>query len=131
MIGPFARLRPGTKIGNKVEVGNFTEVSRSKIGDNCFMKHFSFIGDAKVGADVNIGAGVVTANFDGTNKNTTHIADKAFIGSDSILVAPVKVGKKAITGAGCVVTRGKVVPAGAVIVGVPGKILSKTKRKQR
>ena len=82
VIGPFARLRSGTKIGDNTEIGNFTEVSRTTLGDNCFMKHFSFLGDSNVGNGVNIGAGVVTANFDGQNKNKTQIADNAFIGSD-------------------------------------------------
>ena len=92
------------------------------------MKHFSFLGDAEVGSQVNIGAGVVTANYDGKNKNKTRILDRAFVGSDSILVAPVKIGKRAVTGAGCVVTKGKKVPDGGVIVGVPGKILDKKNR---
>jgi len=128
VIGPFCHLRPKTKIGNTVEVGNFAEISRASIGDNCFMKHFSFIGDASVGNDVNIGAGVVTANFDGKNKNFTTIDDHAFIGSDSILVAPVKIGKKAITGAGSVVTKGKVIPQGAVAIGVPAKIMARREK---
>jgi len=125
IIGPFTRLRPGTRIGNKVEVGNFAEVSRSRLGDLSRMKHFSFLGDAEVGKDVNIGAGVVTANYDGKNKNKTSILDQAFVGSDSILVAPVRIGKQAMTGAGCVVTQGKKVPDRRVIVGVPGRILDK------
>lgn len=128
-IGPFARLRSGTKIDDKVEIGNFTEISRTKIGRNTFMKHFSYLGDSFVGADVNIGAGVVTANFDGHQKNITKISDGAFIGSDAVLVAPVKVGKKAVVGAGSVVTRGKSVPDGSVVVGVPARIISKGKHK--
>lgn len=128
-IGPFARLRPGTRIHDKVEIGNFTEVSRSKIGSKTLMKHFSFLGDALVGANVNIGAGVVTANFNGQQKNTTKIDDGAFIGSDSVLVAPVKIGKKSVVGAGSVVTKGKVVPDGSVAVGTPARIISKGKRK--
>ncbi|MFA5088519.1 MAG: NTP transferase domain-containing protein [Candidatus Omnitrophota bacterium] len=125
VIGPFARLRPGTKIHDTVEVGNFAEVSRSQIGKKSLMKHFGFLGDAWVGSQVNIGAGVVTANFDGRQKNKTRIEDRAFIGSDSILVAPVKIGKEAMTGAGCVVTRGKVVPDKQVVVGVPGRIIKR------
>ena len=124
-IGPFARLRPGSRIANGVEVGNFAEVSRSQIGERSLMKHFGFIGDAEVGRNVNIGAGTVTANFDGKTKNKTIISDQAFIGSDSILVAPVKIGKKAITGAGCVVTKGKIIPDESIVVGVPGKVISK------
>ena len=124
-IGPFARLRPGTRIGNNVEVGNFTEVSRTKVGHHTLVKHFSFLGDAVIGSRVNIGAGTVTANFDGTNKNTTQILDQAFIGSDSILVAPVKIGTRAVTAAGSVITRGKNVPDGSVAMGVPAVITSR------
>lgn len=122
-IGPFARLRPGTRIGHDVEVGNFAEVSRSVIGDQSFMKHFSFVGDARLGKQVNVGAGVVTANFDGKNKNTTLVGEGAFIGSDSILVAPVTIGARAVTGAGCVVTKGTRIPAGGVAMGVPAKLV--------
>jgi len=128
-IGPFARLRAGTKIEDKVEIGNFTEVSRTKIGKGTFMKHFSFLGDSAIGENVNIGAGVVTANFDGRQKNMTKISAGAFIGSDAVLVAPVKIGKKAVIGAGSVVTRGKTIPDGSVAVGVPAKIISKGTRK--
>lgn len=128
-IGPFARLRPGTIIADDVEIGNFTEVSRTKMGARSLMKHFSFLGDTAVGKEVNIGAGTVTANFDGKNKNKTIIADHAFIGSDSVLIAPVKVGKRAVVGAGSVVTKGKVIPAGAVALGVPARII-RTRRAQ-
>jgi bifunctional UDP-N-acetylglucosamine pyrophosphorylase/glucosamine-1-phosphate N-acetyltransferase len=128
VIGPFCHLRPKTRIKDKVEVGNFTEVSRSTLGEQSLMKHFSFLGDATVGKNANIGAGVVTANYDGKNKNKTLIGNQAFIGSDSILVAPVSIGEQAVTGAGCVVTKGKKVLRGQVIVGVPGKILKRGKR---
>jgi len=121
VIGPFAHLRPGTRIDDTVEIGNFAEVSRSTVGTGTFMKHFSFLGDAMVGRHVNIGAGTVTANYDGQEKHRTVIGDGAFIGSDSILVAPVKVGKKAMTGAGSVVTKGKVIPDGKIFVGVPAR----------
>lgn len=129
VIGPFARLRPGTKIGDEVEIGNFTEISRSKIGRKVFVKHFSFLGDAVIGAHVNIGAGTVTANFDGVKKNVTKILDGAFIGSNSVLVAPVKIGKKAIIGAGSVVTKGYNIPDRAVAVGIPARVVSKRKAK--
>lgn len=122
-VGPFAHLRPGTRVGDHVEIGNFTEVSRSRVGKNVFIKHFSFLGDAVLGANVNIGAGTVTANFDGRTKNRTTISDGAFIGSGAVLVAPVSVGKKAVVGAGSVVTKGKNIPAGAVAFGVPAKIV--------
>ena len=127
LIGPFCHLRPGTRIADGVEIGNFTEVSRTEIGDGSLIKHFSFLGDAKLGRGVNIGAGTVTANFDGKNKNTTTILDGAFIGSDSILVAPVKIGKKAATGAGCVVAGGHNVPDGRVAVGIPARVIARRK----
>ncbi len=120
-IGPFARLRPGTRIGDATEIGNFTEVSRSRLGRQTVMKHFSFLGDAMVGNAVNIGAGAVTANYDGKDKNKTVISDGAFIGSDAVLVAPVTVGAKAVVGAGSVVKKGTRVPSGAVVVGVPAR----------
>jgi len=126
-IGPFARIRPGTKIDDQAVLGNFVEVSRSHVGRKTLMKHFGFLGDAKVGAKVNIGAGTVTANYDGQQKNITRIADKAFIGSDSILIAPVEVGEGATTGAGCVVTKGQTIPKNGVVVGVPGKIRKRRK----
>ncbi len=128
-IGPLCHIRSGTKLEDGVVLGNFVEVSRSRIGKETLVKHFSFLGDAIVGKDVNIGAGVVTANFDGKNKNTTKIEDAAFIGSDTILVAPVKVGKKAITGAGCVVTKHKDVPSGKLVLGVPARIAVKKGKK--
>ncbi|MBL8012738.1 MAG: NTP transferase domain-containing protein [Candidatus Omnitrophica bacterium] len=124
-IGPFARLRPGTVIGNRVEVGNFGEISRSKIAGGTVMKHFGFIGDAHIGENVNIGAGCVTANYDGVEKSKTLIGDQAFIGSDSILVAPVVVGSGAMVGAGSVVTKGKKIPPGGLAVGVPARVFSK------
>lgn len=127
VIGPFAHLRPGTRLGDQVEIGNFAEVSRSTLGAKCLQKHFSFVGDAEVGAGTNIGAGTVTANYDGKNKNKTKIGKKAFIGSDSILVAPVTIGDGAMTGAGCVVTKGKVIPPGGIAVGVPARILERKK----
>ena len=126
-IGPFARIRPGTRIDDKVEIRNFTEVSRSKVGNNTCMKHFSYLGDSVVGKNVNIGAGVVTANFDGVEKNVTRIGDRAFIGSGSVVIAPGKIGKKAIVGAGSVVTKGKTIPDGGVAVGIPAQVISKGK----
>ncbi len=129
MIGPFSHIRPGCIIDDDVQLGNFSEVSRSTVGQGTWMRHFSFLGDSRVGKNVNIGAGVVTANFDGKNKNRTIISDQAFIGSDSILVAPVVIGKKSITGAGCVVTKNSKVPNGAVAVGVPAKIKLRRKTK--
>ncbi len=129
-IGPFTRLRSGTRIGDHVEVGNFAEVNRTKVGNRSLIKHFSYLGDTTIGAHVNIGAGTVTANFDGQKKNLTRIDDHAFIGSDSVLIAPVKIGKHGVTGAGSVLTKGKNVPDHGVAVGVPARILS-TRRKSQ
>ena len=126
-IGPFARLRPGTKLGDAVAVGNFAEISRSVLGDGVMMKHFSFLGDAVVGACANIGAGAVTANYDGHNKNKTRIGRRAFIGCDAVLVAPTEVGDGGVAGAGCVVTPSRKIPRGMVGVGVPVSIIQKAK----
>lgn len=125
VIGPFARLRPGTIIDDHVEIGNFTEVSRTRIHSKTVMKHFSFLGDAVVGKKVNIGAGTVTANYDGVNKSLTTIGDESFIGSDSILIAPVTIGKRALVGAGSVVTKGKIIPDGVIAVGVPARVIKR------
>ncbi len=125
VIGPFARLRPGTTIDDHVEIGNFTEISRTQISSNSVMKHFSFLGDAIVGKKVNIGAGTVTANYDGVTKSATKIGDESFIGSDSILIAPVTIGKRALVGAGSVVTKGKIIPDGGVAVGVPARVIKR------
>jgi len=122
-VGPFAHLREGVGLGDDVTAGNFIEMVRSRIGSKTFVKHFSYLGDSSVGSGVNIGAGTVTANFDGKNKNYTVIKDNANIGSDTIIVAPAKIGKSASTGAGAVVTRN--VPDKAVVVGVPARILRK------
>lgn len=123
VIGPFVHLRERTTVENDVTIGNFVETIRSKIGVKTLIKHFSYIGDTQVGKFVNIGAGVVTANFDGERKNKTQIKDKAFIGSDTVLIAPVKVGKGAKTGAGSVVTKNTAIPDNTVVVGVPAKHL--------
>jgi bifunctional UDP-N-acetylglucosamine pyrophosphorylase/glucosamine-1-phosphate N-acetyltransferase len=122
-IGPFARLRPGTKIANGVEIGNFVEVVRSEIGDNTKVKHHTYLGDTSVGRGVNIGAGTITANYDGKKKNRAVIEDGAFIGVGVTLIAPVKVGKKAVVGAGSVVTKNKNVADGEVVIGVPARPL--------
>jgi bifunctional UDP-N-acetylglucosamine pyrophosphorylase / glucosamine-1-phosphate N-acetyltransferase len=119
-IGPFAHLRAGASIGSGAELGNYAEVKQSRIGPRSKQHHFSYIGDADVGADVNIGAGTITANYDGRHKHRTVIGDGAFIGSDSMLIAPVTIGEGAVTGAGSVVTRD--VPSGKVAVGVPARI---------
>lgn len=127
-VGPFARLRPGARLADAVEIGNFSEISRTSIGTQSLMKHFGFLGDTRVGANVNIGAGTITANYDGVNKNVTEIGDGAFIGSDAILIAPLKIGKKARVGAGSVVTGKRNVPDGATVVGVPARVIQTEKR---
>jgi bifunctional UDP-N-acetylglucosamine pyrophosphorylase/glucosamine-1-phosphate N-acetyltransferase len=127
-IGPFARLRPGTTLGNKVEVGNFGEISRTKMGDGTLMKHFGFLGDTDIGANANVGAGCVTANYDGKNKNKTRIGPKAFLGSDSVLVAPVEIGPEAVVGAGSVVTKNTKVPKGGLAVGIPARVFLKRRK---
>jgi len=120
-IGPYSRVRPGTILGADVVLGSFAEVKNSSVGAGTQMHHFSYLGDADVGTDVNIGAGAVTCNFDGVEKHRTVIGAGAFVGSDTMLVAPVVVGERAMTGAGAVVT--KDVPAGARVVGVPARVL--------
>jgi len=127
-IGPFARIRGEARLSDGVSIGNFVEVVRSRVGRNSKIKHFSYIGDCTMGKDVNIGAGTVTANYDGSKKYQTIIEDGVFIGSGTILIAPVKVGRYAVTGAGCVVPAGKDVAARTVMVGVPARVLKRAKR---
>jgi bifunctional UDP-N-acetylglucosamine pyrophosphorylase/glucosamine-1-phosphate N-acetyltransferase len=104
-IGPFARLRPGTQLGNKAKIGNFVETKKSIIGDGSKVNHLSYIGDADIGSEVNIGAGTITCNYDGVNKFKTTIGDNAFIGSNSSLVAPIEIGAGATVGAGSTVSK--------------------------
>ena len=124
-IGPFTRIRPGTRIADGAEIGNFVELVRTAIGKGTKVKHHTYLGDAVVGKRVNIGAGTITANYDGRKKNRTVIEDGAFIGVGAILIAPVRIGKRATVGAGCVVPKGHNVPCGATVVGVPAKELRK------
>jgi bifunctional UDP-N-acetylglucosamine pyrophosphorylase / glucosamine-1-phosphate N-acetyltransferase len=112
IVGPFARLRPGAELGETVHVGNFVEVKSAKIGARTKAGHLTYLGDADIGADTNIGAGTITCNYDGYNKHRTRIGSRAFIGSDTALVAPVKVGDGAIVAAGSVITED--VPADAL-----------------
>lgn len=124
-IGPFCRIRSAVTILDWAKIGNFVEITRSVIGKGSKIRHQSYIGDTIVGSNVNIGAGTVVANYDGKAKYETVIEDSAFIGCGTILVAPVKVGKKAVTGAGTVVLRKHNVPPGKVAVGIPAKILKR------
>jgi len=124
-MGPFARLRKGAHLGPGVHMGNFGEVKDSYLGAGTKMGHFSYIGNATIGKDVNIGAGTITCNYDGEKKHPTIIGDRVFIGSDTMLVAPLKIEEDAKTGAGAVVTHD--VPAGEIVVGVPAKPLRKIK----
>jgi bifunctional UDP-N-acetylglucosamine pyrophosphorylase/glucosamine-1-phosphate N-acetyltransferase len=114
VIGPFARLRPGTRLADGVHVGNFVEVKNSTLGPGSKANHLSYLGDSTVGSQVNVGAGTVTCNYDGVNKHRTEIGDGAFIGSGSMLVAPVSVGAEATIGAGSTIT--KPAPAGKLTV---------------
>ncbi|MFA5096259.1 MAG: NTP transferase domain-containing protein [Candidatus Omnitrophota bacterium] len=125
-IGPFAHLREGTRVSDGTTLGNFIETVRSTIGAKVFAKHFSYLGDASIGRGANIGAGTVVANFNGRSKNHTVIKDNAMIGSDTILVAPIKVGRGAVTGAGAVVLRD--IPDHQKAVGVPARILKEKGR---
>jgi bifunctional UDP-N-acetylglucosamine pyrophosphorylase/glucosamine-1-phosphate N-acetyltransferase len=119
--GPFARLRPGTDIGLRVHVGSFAEIVRSKIGAGSAVPHVSYLGDATVGERVNIGAGTITANYDGERKHPTEIGDDAFVGVDTMFVAPRKMGRRSKTGAGSVVT--KDVPDDSLSAGVPARTI--------
>ena len=104
-VGPFSRIRPGSFLSKGSKIGNFVEVKKSKLGQNSKVNHLSYIGDALIGKDVNIGAGTITCNYDGKKKNTTKILDGAFIGSNTALIAPIKIGKKAFGGAGSTLTK--------------------------
>ena len=104
-VGPYARLRPGTKIKSGSKIGNFVEVKKSTINKNSKVNHLSYIGDALVGKEVNIGAGTITCNYDGRKKSITKIKDKVFVGSNTSLVAPVTLNEKSVIGAGSVITK--------------------------
>ncbi len=121
--GPFAHVRGGSVLDKNVHVGTGTELKNAKLAAGSKAGHFSYIGDAQLGKDVNVGAGCVFANYDGKNKHHSKIGDKVFLGSNSTLVAPVVIGKSAVVGAGSVVT--KDVPAGKTVVGVPAKTFTK------
>jgi bifunctional UDP-N-acetylglucosamine pyrophosphorylase/glucosamine-1-phosphate N-acetyltransferase len=113
-IGPFAHIRPESEIGEDAHIGNFVETKKTKVGKGAKASHLTYLGDAEVGAGANIGAGVITCNYDGVNKHRTKIGEQAFVGSDSTLVAPLNVGDGAFIGAGSCIT--KDVPPGALAV---------------
>ena len=128
-VGPFSHLRPGSHLASGVHVGNFAEVKNARLGRGAKMGHFGYVGDAQVGDEANIGAGTVTCNFDGVSKHRTTIGQGAFIGSDTMLVAPVRVGDGATTAAGSVVNRD--VPADTLAVGIPARIQPKRRSRRK
>jgi bifunctional UDP-N-acetylglucosamine pyrophosphorylase/glucosamine-1-phosphate N-acetyltransferase len=123
-VGPYAHLRGGSEIGPHVHIGNFAELKNARLAAGVKVGHFGYIGDASIGEETNIGAGAVTANFDGTAKHRTEIGARAFIGSDTVLRAPIRIGDGARTGAGSVVT--KDVAEGATVVGIPARVVRQT-----
>ena len=127
-IGPFAHLRPGARIEDDVELGNYAEVKASTIGAGTLIHHMSYIGDATIGAGTNVGAGTITCNYDGEQKHRTTVGEGAFIGSDTMLIAPVTLGDGARTGAGSVVNRD--VEAGQLVVGVPARPIRRARTPQ-
>jgi bifunctional UDP-N-acetylglucosamine pyrophosphorylase/glucosamine-1-phosphate N-acetyltransferase len=128
-MGPFAHLRKGAHLKSHVHMGNFGEVKDSTLHEGVKMGHFSYIGNATIGANTNIGAGTITCNYDGEKKNPTEIGENVFIGSDTMLVAPLKIGSGARTGAGAVVTKN--VPEDTLVVGVPARAIRKVERKNK
>lgn len=128
-MGPFARLRKGAHLGSRVHMGNFGEVKDSYLAEGVKMGHFSYVGNAQIGANTNIGAGTITCNYDGEKKHNTEIGEDVFIGSDTMLVAPLKVGDGARTGAGAVVTKN--VADDTLVVGMPARAIKKLERKSK
>lgn len=128
-MGPFARLRKGAHLGNHVHMGNFGEVKDSHLADGVKMGHFSYIGNAQIGSNTNIGAGTITCNYDGEKKHPTEIGEDVFIGSDTMLVAPLKIGSGARTGAGAIVTKN--VAEDTLVVGMPARAIKKLERKAK
>jgi bifunctional UDP-N-acetylglucosamine pyrophosphorylase/glucosamine-1-phosphate N-acetyltransferase len=115
IVGPFARIRPGSDIGEGAHVGNFVETKKARLGKGSKANHLTYLGDAEIGQGVNIGAGTITCNYDGEKKHLTRIGDRAFIGSDAILVAPIEIGAGAYVAAGSTLT--DAVPPGALAMG--------------
>ena len=127
-VGPFSRIRPGTVLSKGSRVGNFVEVKKSKIKKNSKVSHLSYIGDTIIGSSANIGAGTITCNYDGVKKNKTVIGDNSFVGSNSSLVAPVKIGRNSTIGAGSVITQ--TVKDGNLALTRSAQLQSKYKRKK-
>jgi len=119
-VGPFSHLRAGSVVGRGAQVGNYAELKNTRLGAGSKQHHMSYLGDAVLGERVNVGAGTITANYDGSRKHPTTVGDGAFLGVDTMLIAPIDIGEGAKTGAGAVVTRD--VPAGKLAVGVPARI---------
>ena len=128
IIGPFARLRNNVEVGEGSKIGNFVEVKNSKFSDDVKVSHLAYIGDAEIGENSNIGAGTITCNYDGKNKNKTHIGKNSFVGSNSSLVAPISIGDDAHIGAGSVITR-NVEDGDLVLTRAPLKIISNWSKK--
>jgi len=130
-VGPFTHLRPGTNLEEGASIGNFVEIKASQIGPGTKVRHLSYVGDASVAEGVNIGAGTIFANYDGKKKNRTIVKRGAFIGSGTVLVAPVTVGEEAVTGAGAVVTKNHDVPDRDIVVGMPARSLRGKKESKK
>jgi len=129
ILGPYSHLRPGSEVGEGAHVGNFVETKKVRMGRGSKANHLTYLGDAEIGAGVNVGAGTITCNYDGTHKHTTVIEDGAFIGSDSTLVAPVRVGKQAYVAAGSSITDD--VPDGALAIGRSRQVLKEGWARRR
>ena len=130
-VGPYARLRPGTKLMKNTRIGNFVEIKNSKVSKNSKINHLTYVGDTEIGQNVNIGAGTITCNYDGKKKQKTIIEDDAFIGSNSSLVAPVKVGKNAFIGSGSTITKDVKPNSLAVERSVQMSVKNWSKRKKK